>query len=138
MEIDKMKPKGIITNIDLEKFKQEKEMEKIENLYGVKDTKELLIFLFAIGELYQGVMEDNKVTMTDLQYAPRLLTTIIPKFNKAFEGIKNIPLEITDELTDVEIDEIIVAIRDAKLDPKWSAKIELAIEIGQKFNELFR
>lgn len=67
--------------------------------YGIKETKELLQFIFAIGKIYKEAKEtEGKVDMADIG----LLVKLFPQMAPAFEGVAEIP----EELKSLDKDEI--------------------------------
>jgi len=135
-EFKNLEPKGFQMN-EVKINIGQKEFEPITNKLPITDFTELLIFLFALGELYLHVMEDEKVTIGDIQHMPELIR-LIPKFNAAFEGIKNIGGQVVDEITEQELQELKTAVKNAKLPEKWLAKIDISLDIAKKLNELFQ
>lgn len=72
-----------------------------EQKYGLKETKEVLVFAFKAVETYKLAKADGKIDMNDAGLA----FTLFPSLTPAFENITLVPKEIKD-LDASEIEEL--------------------------------
>jgi hypothetical protein len=77
-------------------------------MYGIKETKELLVFGFKLQKAISSSLEDGKINMiTD---APKFLSALMSA-PKAFGGINLVPKELAD-LNEEEREELMQLARD--------------------------
>ena len=60
--------------------------------YDIKNTKEVVMLAFALGNAIKQANADGKVGYEDIG----LLMTVIPSFGPAFEDISKVPAELKD------------------------------------------
>jgi len=84
------------------------ELEAAATVKGIKDTKELLVFLFLLGAVAKEAKEnDGKINYMDAI----LLMKLMPSVGPALDGIDQIPSELKD-LDQVELDELAVTVAE--------------------------
>ena len=104
-----------------------KELSTLENLHGIEETKDALIFLCEVGNAIRKSLEgDGKITMMDTVHFVGALMKL-PAF---ITGITKIPAELADEITDAEKAILTKVINDANiLDDKVEAVLLESIDL---------
>lgn len=95
----------------------------MENLKGIKETKEMLDLLLSVLDVGMKARADGKVDMADLG----LVLQIVPNLGPAFEGIGEIKAEVSDLSSDEAAELIAHVMGKLILD---DAKARLVVEKG--------
>lgn len=102
--------------------------------HGVKDVKELFDLGFALVQAGKGAMADGEVTLADLSQ----LMVVYPSIGPAFEGIKNVPLELgeldsgdTQALLEHAAQKMGMVTEDPALVKKVVACVKVALAVGE-------
>ena len=71
--------------------------------YGIKETKELLQLVFALGKTFKAAKEDDgNINMLDVKH----LVALFPRLTPAVEGVSEVPKELKD-LSKEEVKELL-------------------------------
>lgn len=80
---------------------KEKLMSNNKVQVSLKDTREVLTFVIALGKAYEAAKSDGVINVADLLH----LLPVIDKIGPAFEGIENVQIELM-AMTTEEADEL--------------------------------
>lgn len=90
-------------------------LEYLKNLKGIEETKDVLEFLAKIGQAVNiSLMDDNAITLKDTFN----FTSALIALPDAIQGIKDVPVELTDELTEEELATLQTVIESAGVLPE--------------------
>jgi hypothetical protein len=105
-------------------------LEYLQNIEGVEETKDVLKFLAKIGQAVNlSLLDDDKITVSD---AFKFIDPIIA-LPDAISGIKDVPSELLDDLTDEELAELGSIIESAGvLSERTLDAVKEALEIAEK------
>lgn len=90
-------------------------LQYLKNLKGIEETKDVLEFFAKIGQAVNtSLMDDNVITLSDAFN----FTNVILALPDAIAGIKDVPAELTDDLTDEELATLSTVIESAGVLPE--------------------
>ena len=90
-------------------------LEYLKNLVGIEETKDVLEFLAKIGQAVNiSLMDDDVITLKDTFN----FTNALLALPAAVQGIKDVPVELADELTEEELAELQTVIESAGILPE--------------------
>lgn len=102
---------------------------------GIKETKEVVLFAAALGNVISKAKEDGKITFEDAL----LLMPIIGLAQDAIKGIDKVPAELQD-LDDAErrelVEEFAVVLKLSDDEKDVEEKVVLSLEVGLKLIQL--
>lgn len=100
---------------------------------GIKESKEILVFLAKVGESIKASLVDGKFDLSDVANFYPVLGAILP----AVQGIGEIPAEIKDLSVEEGLELVGIVVAELGLEGKQAAIVKAGLKIVIDCAELF-